>query len=234
MYLLACRLGHREVSGNGFPYVDAFTHTLGYEKSAIGCKIAVIMPHQKIHVFIGAWSQSKGFTLVELLVVLAVGSLLLSVAVPSMNAMLNSQKSISTVNALFASLNLTRSEAIKRNARAVLCKTADGQSCTHNGGWEQGWILFHDANNNAVLDAGETVIHRQGPVPAGVRLTGNLPVAHYVSYTPSGAAKLPSGAFQAGTFTVCLASASGADVRQIVLSSTGRARMQKGRASDCP
>ena len=191
------------------------------------------MRNQSLKFSVLASGQPKGYTLVELLVVLAVGALLMLIAVPALTGMLNSQKAISTINALYTSLNLARSEAIKRNARAVLCKTADGLSCTHNGGWEQGWILFHDANNNAVFDPGETVLHQQGPAPAGVRLTGNLPVAHYVSYSPAGTAKLPSGAFQAGTFTLCMASAPSVDIRQVVLPSTGRARTQKGKIGDC-
>ena len=186
--------------------------------------------------FFGAFgftASQRGFTLVELLVSLAIGSILMSLTVPAMTGMLNTQKAISASNALFAGLNLARSEAIKRNARAVLCKTANGLTCTLSGGWEQGWILFHDLNNNAALDAGEEVLRQQGPASAGIRLAGNLPIANYVSYTPIGTAKLISGAFQAGTFTLCMESSGSADVRQIVLSGTGRARAQKGAARDC-
>ena len=191
------------------------------------------MRKQTNRVFFVALGQPRGFTLVEMLMALTVGGVLMSLTVPAMTGMLNTQKSTSAVNALFTSLNLARSEAIKRNARAVLCKTADGVSCTTHGGWEQGWIVFHDANNNAALDPGEQVLLQQGAVSAGIRLTGNLPVANYVSYSASGTAKLTSGAFQAGTFTLCPATASSADVRQIVLSGTGRARTQKGLATNC-
>ena len=74
---------------------------------------------------------------------------------------------------------------------------------------------------------------QQGPASNGARLTGNLPVANYVSYSASGTAKLTSGAFQAGTFTLCQVPGSSIDVRQIVLSATGRARTQKGSTSAC-
>jgi type IV fimbrial biogenesis protein FimT len=178
-------------------------------------------------------ARQRGFTLVELLVSLSVGSILMSLTVPAMNGMLKTHKAISATSALFAGLNLARSEAIKRNARAVLCKTANGVACTPSGGWEQGWILFHDLNNNAVLDAGEQVVLQQGPASPGIRLRGNLPIANYVSYTPTGTAKLISGAFQAGTFTLCVESSTSNDVRQIVLSGTGRARSQKGTSNDC-
>ena len=174
-----------------------------------------------------------GFTLVELLVVMTLGVILLSMAAPSMIGMVNSQRSIALSSELFASMNLARSEAIKRNARAVLCKSADGLSCARSGGWEQGWIVFHDADNDAALDEGEQVIERHGPVADGLTLTGNSPVSNYVSYSASGSAKLTTGAFQVGTFTLCLDPVSSSDVRQMILSNTGRVRLKKGTASNC-
>ena len=174
-----------------------------------------------------------GYTLVELLMVMALGTILLSIAVPSMTAMLNTQRANAAGSSFLASLNLARAEAIKRNARVVLCKSASGLSCDLTGGWNQGRITFHDVNNNAALDADEQVIERQGAMPEGLSLTGNTQVANYVSYSASGSAKLITGAFQAGTFTFCLTPASSADVQQIVLSSTGRARARKGVAADC-
>lgn len=177
--------------------------------------------------------RQAAYTLVELLVVVALAAIMASLAIPSMSALLNSQRSSSLAYAFLNSLNLARSEAIKRNARVVLCKSADALSCTRAGAWEQGWIVFHDINNNATLDEGEEVIESRGAVALGLHLTGNTPVANYVSYSPSGAAKLVSGAFQAGTFTLCLEPVSAPDVRQLILSSTGRARSIRGLASDC-
>ena len=174
-----------------------------------------------------------GYTLVELLVVMALGTILLSIAVPSMTEMLNTQKSKAAGGSFLASLNLARAEAIKRNARVLVCKSASGLSCDLTGGWNQGRITFHDVNNNAALDVDEPLIERHGAMPEGLRLTGNTQVANYVSYSASGSAKLVSGAFQAGTFTFCLTPVSSAEVQQIVLSSTGRARARKGLAADC-
>lgn len=174
-----------------------------------------------------------GFTLVELAVVLAIGAILVSIAAPSMSAMLATQRSNSAVNALLTGLGMARNEAIKRNARAVLCKSGDGLACAAEGGWEQGWILFQDANNNARRDANEAILQRQAAVPQ-LQVRGNAPVAAYVSYSASGSAKRISGAFQAGTFTVCQVGGSKDGVRQVVLSPTGRVRLQKGASSDCP
>ncbi len=178
-------------------------------------------------------SCQAGYSLVELLVVLTLAAVLFGVAMPAMTAMINSQRSLALASALLSSLNMARAEAIKRNGRAVLCKSTTGAACTSAGGWEQGWIVFHDANNNAALDAGEQLIEQKGAVAPGLTLTGNTPVANYVSFSASGSAKLVSGAFQAGTFTVCLVPPSATDVRQLILSSTGRPRARKGAVADC-
>lgn len=165
---------------------------------------------------------------------LAVLAILLTIAIPGFGAMIYSSRLSSTTNDMVAALYLVRSEAIKRNGRAVLCKSANGLICSASGGWDQGWVAFHDANNNAALDGGETLIRMQAALPQGLRLTGNSPISRYVSYTPGGATKLLSGAFQAGTFTLCQESATSVEGRQIIISSTGRPRTKKVSLSACP
>ena len=179
-------------------------------------------------------SLGAGFTLIEMLVVLALVSILMSLAAPSLAAMVNSMRLTVAVNSLFSSLMLARSEAVKRNARVVVCKSVGGEACVTTGGWEQGWIVFHDANNNGLRDAGEVLLLQQQALPAGVRLSGNSPLANYVSYTATGTTSYVSGAFQAGTLTACKESSTQGDARQIVISSAGRPRTVKTSAERCP
>lgn len=178
-------------------------------------------------------STPRGFTVVELLVVLAVAAILLGTAVPSLLAVSRSVKLSSATNSLFSSLVLARSEAAKRHARVALCKSADGSVCAKSGGWEQGWIIFHDANNNGLREDGEQIVRHVQAMPRDMRLSGNLNVATYVSYAPTGETKLASGAFQAGTITLCNASSQGGAARQIVLSAAGRPRMQNAQLATC-
>ncbi len=178
-------------------------------------------------------ARCTGFSMIELLVALGIVAILLGLAVPSMINFVVSRRVLSLSQAFLASVNFARSEAVKRNDRVVLCKSVTGLSCVTSGGWDGGWILFHDPNNNAQLDTGEVVLRRQNPAASGLSLTGNAPVANYISVSASGVSKLISGAFQAGTLTLCTTPASDANVRQIILSATGRARVQAGTTTDC-
>jgi type IV fimbrial biogenesis protein FimT len=177
--------------------------------------------------------NASGFTLVELVVVCAILAVLLSSAAPSFAHFLSSYRLKSQADAFFTSALLTRSEAAKRNARAVMCKSGTGTSCTKSGGWDQGWIVFHDANNNAELDQGESVVWRQQSLDARIKITGNGPVGQYVSYTSLGTTNLVSGAFQAGTLTFCQASPTATEAWQIVISKTGRPRSVKITVTQC-
>src|SRR4051812_46944719 len=96
----------------------------------------------------------RGLTLIELLVVIAIASILVGTAVPSFKGLFRSVKLTNSINDLFASLVLARSEAAKRHARVTVCKSANGIVCSATGGWEQGWIVFHDVDNDGIRDDG--------------------------------------------------------------------------------
>lgn len=178
-------------------------------------------------------SLSAGVTVIELLVGLMVLVLLQTVALPAMSGMLNSYRLDAAALSMVSSLQLARSAAITRGARVVVCKSPSGGDCDHSNDWAAGWIVFQDQNNNAMLDEGEAVLHREQPLPDSVRLTGNGPVHSYISYTPFGQARMTSGAFQAGTLTVCLTSKSASEARQIVVNIAGRARTQRATLEHC-
>lgn len=176
--------------------------------------------------------NQSGMTLLELLVVLAVSAILLTIGIPSFASLIHSSHVTSATNELVGSLHLARAEAIKRGGRIVICPSATGVVCS-GGDWHQGWVMFHDQNNDAALDASEIVVLRRRAMPAGYRLTGNLPVSRYVSYTPTGSAKSTSGAWQFGTLTVCRESRERVEARQIVIGSTGRPRTVKVMLDAC-
>jgi type IV fimbrial biogenesis protein FimT len=159
--------------------------------------------------------------------------LLASLAVPAMANLVAQFRESSMANAFVASVHLARGEAIHRNARVVLCKSANGLSCSDVGGWEAGWIMFHDANNNAKLDPQETLLQVQMFSHSRIRFSGNEPVADYISFTGLGLPKKASGEFQAGTLTLCSQSAESVTGRRLVLSKPGNLRTDKATLGQC-
>jgi type IV fimbrial biogenesis protein FimT len=127
---------------------------------------------------------SKGFSLIELMVVLSVATILLGIGVPSFRALIQSQRMTTTVNDLFAAINLTRSEAMQRGARVDLVPAdADGKD------WGRGWAVFIDKNSDQIVDAGEQVIFSHGPVPQGIAIGSAFTDSAsrlYISYNGTG------------------------------------------------
>lgn len=168
--------------------------------------------------------KSEGFTLLELIVAIALFAFLVTVAVPGFQGTLRNNRLTTQANALLGALSLARSESIKRNLRVTLCKSGDGANCTEANDYRQGWIVFIDSYNPALRDAGEEIIQIFNAVTGAMTITGNSSVRHYVSYTGAGMTQLANGGFQAGTITLC----QDATARRIVISATGRARVTRG------
>jgi type IV fimbrial biogenesis protein FimT len=182
----------------------------------------------------GVTSKQSGTTLVELMVTLSIAFILITQAIPSFTQILNSNNLGNAGNLFLASLQLARSEAIKRNGRVVLCKSIDSTSCIETGHWNQGWIIFNDTDNNAQVSGIETIIHFQHAFTPNTLMQGNTHINKYISYAPTGSAKLLTGAFQVGSIILCNKSSDSSEARKIYLSSTGRARMQKLTIASCP
>lgn len=174
----------------------------------------------------------KGATLAELMVVLAISAILLATGVPAMASLLRSNSLTAATNEMLGSLQLARSEAIKRGSRAVLCPSQDGSHCGGEG-WHDGWLVFHDANNNATREGDEALIQVHAALSGELRLKGKGSMVAYISYAETGGTKVTSGAWQAGTLTVCLVAAAPGVARQIVIASTGRPRVVKLNDATC-
>ena len=170
-----------------------------------------------------------GFTLIELMITVAIAAIVMAIGIPSFRETINQNRLTTATNELVGALNLARSEAIKRGVRVTLCPSS-GADCEAVG-YEKGWIVFTDLNNNAKVNDAETVIRIFEKLPEGMSLTGNENVDTYISYTGDGVSRLNGGAFQTGTLTVC----KNGKARKIVLSSPGRLRTESNPTDvTCP
>lgn len=104
----------------------------------------------------------RGFTLIELMVAIVVLAVMLGIGVPSFRDAAVGSRVSSYANDLVASVQLARSEAIKRNAAVTLCASSDGENCEDEGGWEVGWII---------RAADGSVLQRQTALNADYRVT---------------------------------------------------------------
>ena len=177
--------------------------------------------------------RARGYTMLELVVVLCVLSVLASVVLPLSASVADSMRLSALANTFLGQLHLARSEAIKRNAPVVVCKSRDGRACADQGGWEQGWIVFDDRDRDGLRGPLEAVVYTTGALPPGFRLVGNANVSRYVSFASTGATRTITGAFQAGTLTVCRASDEATPARQIVISAVGRPRVRRVTLANC-
>lgn len=170
--------------------------------------------------------ERRGFTLVELLVVLAVGSILLAIAVPGYGFLVNTSRVAAVTNDLISTLQLARSEAVKRGVRVTVCKTSNPANampvCDNAAGWHEGWLVFADGGNRGILDAQDELIRIEQDHLNGTRITPSN-FHDYVSFLPSGMSQGPNNLGN-GTFEICLEHMQ----RKVIVSVTGRIRSTSG------
>lgn len=103
----------------------------------------------------------RGFTLTELMVVIAIVAILMGIGVPSYKYISNSYRMTGEVNGLLGDAQFARSEAIKEGQPVILCTSNDGATCAGVTTWQAGWIVCVDLNANNTCDAGEPVLRSQ-------------------------------------------------------------------------
>jgi type IV fimbrial biogenesis protein FimT len=150
--------------------------------------------------------QSKmgvgGLTLIELLVVVAITAVLSALAAPSMRQFVGNWQLSNAVNVFMGSLQLARSEAIKRGRTARMCRSDNGRTCGSGnnlpGGWTSGWIVFIDNDGLGLnVTAGDQVVFTQGALANFDSIISNAP--RPFAYAPTGILKGGVGT-QAMTF----------------------------------
>lgn len=146
----------------------------------------------------------RGFTLLELMLTLAIAAIVLVVGVPGMREFLWQSSLTTNINSLASALNVARSEAVARGRTVSVCRSNNPTSATPScttaaGSWATGWVVFvnRDSDSPAAIDAGETVLQAFEGLDTGESLTTSATFQHSVSFSPEGIAD------GAGEFVLC-------------------------------
>lgn len=92
--------------------------------------------------------QGSGFTLIELMVTIAIAAILLALAVPSFLNFIRDSKRSEVVNELVNSFQVARSEAVRRGQEIGICASTDGANCASDNNWSKGWIVFVNSDRD--------------------------------------------------------------------------------------
>jgi type IV fimbrial biogenesis protein FimT len=169
----------------------------------------------------GQRSHARGFTLVELMVTVAVAGVLAALGAPAMQGMIERYRLRASANELFAAIELTRAQAIGRGKRVMLMP-ADSARVD----WSSGWVVFVDRNGSLGPDAGDEIIFQQGPLRPGIRVASTFSshlAPFYVAYNDAGRSCSASNSMAARPGSLSLA--LGRNTRHIKINMLGRVRI---------
>jgi type IV fimbrial biogenesis protein FimT len=147
-------------------------------------------------------APARGFTLFELMLVLAIAGVLVGIGIPSLTQFIRSSQLTSAANDMLTAVHLARAEAVKRRLPTRMCFTTTPNAATPacNGNGTQGWVVWvddadpdaaHANDGNGVVNANEPILLRHEALPGAINLVskpaGN---AGYVAFMDTGFVKV--------------------------------------------
>lgn len=161
--------------------------------------------------------HNTGFTIIELMVVIAIIALILSWGVPQFSSMLQNSRLSSQANELQGLLQLARSEASSRRIKVNVCGSSDQSTCNTDD-WERGVIAFRNADENGSATPAELIRVIPPVAQNGITIRGH-----------NGALEYEIDGTLAGAPTLRICDSRGVDSsRQIFLNTAGQSRVHKG------
>lgn len=174
---------------------------------------------------------SRGFTIVEAFISLAIITIFVSMAAPGFIDLIRSNRLTSQMNHFLSAINYARTEAVMRKQQVFICVRSK-DDCGAGVEWESGWLVFVDENGNSRPDRAEK-IHQFDPLAEGYNLRPNVN-ASSLAFLPSGHVRRGTGGLPLMTFRLCAPDAAAGNLRErsreIVINATGRMRAQRGRS----
>lgn len=131
-------------------------------------------------------ARAQGFTLAELMVTVAIMGTLLGIAIPAFSALGERSSAQGSMGTLTVALSKARIAAITRRHPVTVCPSRDGERCRSDLVWDDGWIVYGDADREPQPAAGSILWREQAPAgQVAIRSTAGR---HRVRYQPNGMA----------------------------------------------
>lgn len=164
----------------------------------------------------------RGFNLIELMVAIALLAILLGWGVPTFRQITRNNSVTVANNDLVTSLNLARSEALRRNRPVSVCASGNGEDCNGDEDWAGGWIAFIDRGDPGEVDGDDQVLQVWQPANDLVLFNADAP---FVQYLPTGMTGVTT------TIEISWEGCSGQHSRRVAIIATGAITSE---ALDCP
>jgi len=166
----------------------------------------------------------SGVSLLELLIALAIGAILLGVAVPSFQSLMTKNQLTATTNTLVYSLQTTRSEAVKRAVAAGVCTSKNSldadATCTPGSGYATGWIAYIDNDGNGQRNDEEEIIMAVEDRGPAFTITADQQFRDQIYFDDAGGSSNNAGVPLAGNINISYG--DGSSKRIVQVSANGR------------
>lgn len=185
--------------------------------------------------------KTKGFSLVELVITLALAAAMLTVGIPAFNNVMENNALAGAANRFISSLVLARSEAVTRNIEVVMCRLNSANTACDTSGtttWSDGWVIWADANDNGSVQNTEIIMRDEGLGEGYTLVALNNQFDRTITFNPIGEAR-GNGGNQPEIFRLCDPDNNSDRARLIYLSGVGNAWVNRNAgstsaATDCP
>ncbi len=123
--------------------------------------------------------KQAGFTMIELMVTLAILGIMLALTAPSFQTLVKNNLIAAETNRLVSDMQFARSEALKRGGPVILCRTGDPTAATPTCGgaphtWSNGWLVYVSGDSNNTYEAAtDTLLRVAQASPGGLTIKAN-------------------------------------------------------------
>ena len=172
--------------------------------------------------------RDAGFTLIELIITMAVLAICAGVALPSLRSFMEQQRTLAAISSLTSHMSLARMAAVTRNQRTVLCPSRNGSSCEAGTDWSTGWMLFLDEDGNRLPDSGDEVLRMDlEPTSRHLRVVSTVG-RQQLRY-------LPDGSSAGSNLTISICNKAGDVLGRVIVNNMGRPRSERPKVpTACP